>query len=110
MTGSLVADAMRAPVSPGARLGFQLGLGALVLIGAAWAFGVIAEDVASRDRLTVLDAQVALWLHERTAPALTRLMLVVTDLHSTVAVSLYGSAAGLYLIARRQWRPLTTLV
>ena len=57
-----------------------------MLIAAAWLFGAIAEDVVTGDRLTVLDVELAQWLRAHATPALTRWMLLVTDLHSTVAV------------------------
>jgi len=57
----------RPDVSPArsarAALAWRLGLGAVLLVGAAWLFGAIAEDVVTSDRLTVLDADVAQWLH-----------------------------------------------
>ncbi|MEO5844826.1 MAG: phosphatase PAP2 family protein [Caldimonas sp.] len=93
-----------------ARLGVRLGIGAALLIAAAWLFGAIAADVASGDRLTVLDAQVARWLRARATPEVTPWMLLVTHLHSTVAVSCYAAVAGAVLAWRRQWRSVTTLL
>ena len=40
-----------------AELALRLGVGALLLIAAAWLFGAIAEDVVTGDRLTVLDVR-----------------------------------------------------
>ena len=45
----------RARLSPEGYLGLHLTIGALVMIGAVWLFGVIAEDVVTRDPLTVID-------------------------------------------------------
>jgi len=47
----------------------RLGVGALLLVAAAWLFGAIAEDVATSDRLTVLDVEVARWLRTHATPA-----------------------------------------
>jgi membrane-associated phospholipid phosphatase len=101
-----VARATRAS----AALGWRLGLGALLLIGAAWLFGAIAEDVVTSDRLTVVDAQVADWLHRHATPALTRAMLVWTNLHSTLAIGVYTAIIALALARERRWRQLTLVV
>jgi membrane-associated phospholipid phosphatase len=101
---------MQAPLSARARLGLRLAFGALLLIGAAWVFGAIAEDVVTGDRLTLIDAQLAQWLHQRATPPMTRLMLAISDLHSTVAISCYAAAVALYLYQKRRWRALATLV
>lgn len=100
---------MQVPLLARARLGLQLGFGALLLIGAAWLFGAIAEDVVTGDRLTLLDAEIAQWLHERTTPPMTTLMLAVTHLHSTLAISGYAIVAAALLYRRRRRRQLVTL-
>ena len=96
-------------VSRRAELALRLGVGALLLIAAAWLFGAIAEDVVTSDRLTVLDVQLARWLREQATPALTRWMLFVTNLHSTVAVSCYAAVVAAVLAWRRKWRRLATV-
>jgi hypothetical protein len=53
-----------------ARAWLQLVVGALVLLAAAWLFGEIAEDVVTRDTLTVVDEKLAEWLHARATPLL----------------------------------------
>ena len=98
--------ASRASPLPSARaaLGWRLGLGAALLVAAAWIFGAIAEDVVTGDRLTVVDAAVAAWLHSHASPPLTRAMLAWTDLHSTIAVGTYTALIALVLAARKRWR------
>ncbi len=96
--------------SAGTRLAVRLGFGALVLIAAAWLFGGIAEDVVTGDRLTLLDGEVAQWLHRHATPSLTAWMLAVTHLHSTVAVTIYTLLAAAFLWRRRAWRTLATVV
>jgi len=98
-----------AAASRRAELALRLGVGAGVLIAAAWLFGAIAEDVVTGDRLTVVDVQLAQWLRAHATPELTRWMLLVTDLHSTVAVSCYATIVAAALAWRRQWRHLTTV-
>lgn len=92
-----------------AQLALRLGIGALLLIASAWLFGAIAEDVATSDRLTVLDVEVARWLRTLATPALTRWMLLITDLHSTIAVSCYGAVVAAALAWQRQWRRIATV-
>ena len=95
--------------SPRRELALRLGVGALALILAAWLFGAIAEDVVTSDRLTVLDVEVARWLRAHATPEVTRWMMLVTDLHSTIAVSCDSAAVGAALAWRRHWRHLVTL-
>ena len=92
-----------------AELALRLGVGALLLIAAAWLFGAIAEDVVTSDRLTILDVEVARWLRAHATPAVTRWVLLVTDLHSTIAVSCYAAIVATALAWRRQWRRLATV-
>jgi len=91
------------------RLGLHLALGALLLIASAWLFGAIAEDVVTGDRITLVDVAIAQWLHEHASAGLTRWMLLVTDLHSTIAVSCYSAIATICFVRKRQWRRLATL-
>jgi len=92
-----------------AELTLRLGVGALLLVAAAWLFGAIAEDVVSSDRLTVLDVEIARWLRAHATPEATRWLLLVTDLHSTIAVSCYAVIVGAALTWRRHWRHLATV-
>jgi len=92
-----------------AELTLRLGVGALLLVAAAWLFGAIAEDVVSSDRLTVLDVEIARWLRAHATPEATRWLLLVTDLHSTIAVSCYAAVVGAALTWRRHWRHLATV-
>lgn len=94
---------IRARLSPEGYLGLRLTLGAVILIGATWLFGGIAEDVVTGDPLTVVDARVAAWFHTHAAPLLTQWMLVVTHLHGVVAISLYTGIAVLFLAWKRDW-------
>ncbi len=95
--------------SPAARLGIRLGIGAAILVVAAWLFGAVAEDVVTGDRITLVDAALAEWLHGHATPSVTRWVLLVTNLHSTFAVAAYAVAAGLWLAWRRRWHRLLTL-
>jgi membrane-associated phospholipid phosphatase len=97
-------------LSPPARLGTQLAVGALVLLLAAWLFGAIADEVFDGTRMSSFDAEIAQWLHRRTEVPVTRALLVVTNLHSTVAIAGYAALAALWFAWRRRWRELATVV
>ena len=78
--------------------------GGIVLIVTALAlFGAIAEDVVTGDRLTLLDKQLANWLHVHARPALTSGMLVFTELHSLTGVVLASTLVAILLYRQRHW-------
>jgi undecaprenyl-diphosphatase len=79
--------------SPEGEFGLHLTAGVALVLLAGWVFGNIAEDVVTGDRITVVDAQLAQWLHAHAAPGLTRLMILVAYWHSvagTLAMTLLG--------------------
>jgi undecaprenyl-diphosphatase len=90
-------------------LGLQLTTGALILLGAGWLFGGIAEDVATGGLLTVVDARVAQWFHAHSSPFLTQAMLEVTHLHGTIPVTAAVVLIAVYLAWRRNWYWLVSL-
>lgn len=89
--------------SPKSYLGLQLTAGAVILTGASWLFGGIAEDVVSGDLLTVIDMQVSQWFHAHATPAMTRVMLIVTHIHDPAAVMLAVVLISVYLAWKRNW-------
>jgi undecaprenyl-diphosphatase len=98
-----------APVPPGPR---RPALRALAAVGIAalLLFAAIAVEVASGRRLTALDLQLARWLHQHATPALTTAMWIVTDLHSTFAITCYGAVALICVAWKRHWRAAALLV
>ena len=101
---------VRARLSPSGYLGLHLTLGALILIGASWLFGGIAEDVVTGDPLTVVDARVASWFHAHATPMFTPPMLLITNLHGTLGITLLSVALAIALAWRRAWDWLLALV
>ncbi|MEO8937500.1 MAG: phosphatase PAP2 family protein [Burkholderiaceae bacterium] len=91
------------------RLVVQLGVGAILLIAAAWLFGSIAEDVVTGDRLTLLDVRVAQWLHLHASAGRTQWMLVVSQFHSTVAITCYTCIACIAAFRKRRLRRISTI-
>ena len=96
-------------LSPQGFLGLHLTVGVLLLIGASWLFGGIAEDVMSGDPLTVVDKHVAEWFHHRTTPRLATAMQVITGFGSPLWVTGIAVAAGLVLWRKRCWYRLLVL-
>lgn len=85
------------------------GFAALVLVASVLLFGLIAEDVMTGDRLTLLDVQAAQWLHLRASAGLTHCMLLVSWLHSTVAMTCYTGILSFLAFRKRLWRSLSML-
>ena len=94
---------VRARLSPGEYLGLRLTLGAMILLGASWLFGGIAEDVMTGDPLTLVDAQVAQWLHQRATPGVTQGMLVFTHLHAPWPVFIAVALLAAWLAWKKDW-------
>jgi len=94
---------MKVRLSPTGYLGLHLTLGALVLIGASWLFGGIAEDVVNGDPLTLVDAQIAAWFHARAIPSLTLSMRFISDVHDVLGITILASLLALFLIWKRNW-------
>ncbi len=97
-------------LSPSGYLGLHLTAGVLLLIGASWLFGGIAQDVVAGDPLTVVDKKVADWFHARRTPGLTTTMQVVSGLASAAWVTGVATVAALVLWWKRCWFRLLALV
>ena len=91
-------------------LGLHLTVGALVLMLSALFFGLIAEDVATADRITLLDVQVSQWFHARATPLLTKSVLFFTHLHSTPGIIGFSLLLASYWARTKAWDWLLTLV
>jgi membrane protein DedA with SNARE-associated domain/membrane-associated phospholipid phosphatase len=94
---------VRARLSPEGYLGLRLTIGAMALIGAGWLFGAVAEDVVGGDPITVVDMDIAQWLHAHATPVTNQWMLAITQLHGTIAISIYVVLTALYLAWKRDW-------
>jgi membrane protein DedA with SNARE-associated domain/membrane-associated phospholipid phosphatase len=101
---------IHARLSPTGSFGLNLTLGALILIGAGWLFGGVAEDVVSGDPLTVVDAHVAAWFHAHAVPMLTHSMLLITHLHGIWGIIILSLMLASFLTWKREWDWLLALV
>ncbi len=100
---------VQARLSPEGAFGLHLTIGALFLIGAVWLFGAIAEDVVTNDPLTVIDMEIATWLHEHAQPSLTRVMIFISHLGSVAFITIVALVTALLLAWRRRWYRLLAL-
>ncbi len=97
-------------LSPSGYVGLHLTMGVLLLIGASWLFGGIAQDVVAGDPLTVIDKTIAAWFHERRTPGLTATFQLVTGLASPTWVTSVAIVTALVLWWKRCWYRLLALV
>jgi undecaprenyl-diphosphatase len=100
---------VRARLSPEGYLGLQLTAGALALVGFAWLFGGIAEDVVNGDPLTVLDSWLAQWFNSHATPGLTHAMFLVSDLNDVLAICVLTALTAALLAWKRSWSWLLAL-
>jgi undecaprenyl-diphosphatase len=90
--------------------GAQLLAGGLVLVGAGWIFGGIAEDVVDGEPLTSLDAHLAAWFHAHAIAPVTQFMLGVSAMNGTVGISIMTVMLALFFARKRDWYWLLGLV
>jgi undecaprenyl-diphosphatase len=96
-----VIDRLRRSVTPGAWFAIQLAAGVAVFVVAASIFGAIAEDVVEKDPITVLDAQLASWLHLHVMAPFTRLMLAVSLAHGIAGITVLATLFAVWLAIER---------
>jgi membrane protein DedA with SNARE-associated domain/membrane-associated phospholipid phosphatase len=101
---------IEARLSPQGYFGLRMTVGAFVLIAASWIFGGIAESVVGARPLTVLDANLATWLHERVTPGLTSVMLAVSAVGSPTLAAVATVVLSGILSWRREWYRLLALL
>ncbi|HSS21656.1 MAG TPA: phosphatase PAP2 family protein [Pyrinomonadaceae bacterium] len=70
----------------------------------------VAEDIIDHEVLASADPRLSYWLHAHGSSSLTTTMLIVTFFGSTIGVSLIAIPFGVYLIAKRRFFWLLTLV
>jgi undecaprenyl-diphosphatase len=89
-------------LSPGSHVGLRLTCGVLIMLGAAWLFGGIAQDVIAGDPLTLVDVLVAHWLHQHATPSMTTFLLAVTQAHEWLPVLTATALLCAFFAWRRQ--------
>ena len=100
---SQVIATVRKRLSAAGYFGAQLLAGGLVLVGAGWVFGGIAEGVVDGEPLTALDARLAAWFHAHAIEPVTQLMLGVSAMNGTLGISILSVLLALFLAWKRDW-------
>jgi undecaprenyl-diphosphatase len=68
-----------------------------VMLVATVVFALIAEDVATRDPMMQQDLQVSVWLHTHGSPVFSAFLLAVSQLHSTIGITVMTLVVAIYL-------------
>jgi len=101
---------LQARLSPAEFMGLDLTIGAIILIGASFIFGGIAEDVVTGDPLTIVDRQIAVWLHMHATPTLTEAMKFISLLASWPVLTGICLFMALYFAWKRSGYRLVALM
>jgi hypothetical protein len=91
-----------ARLSPEGETGLHLTVGVVLMVAAAWLFGGLAEDVVNGEAITLLDVQLAHWLHQHANPSLTGIMLFISNWNGMLGTSVMAALLAAYFHARRE--------
>ena len=100
---------LRARLSPEGLFGLHLTIGGVALIGSAWLFGGVAEDLITGDPLTIVDVLISEWFRIHATPSFTARMALVSSLSSTAVVLTLCMVASIALLWQRSWYGLLAL-
>lgn len=100
---------LKARLSPEGLFGLHLTIGSVALVGSAWLFGGVAEDLVTGDPLTIVDALISEWFRVHATASFAAVMVLVSSLASTAAVLGSCIAACAYLLWKRWWYALLAL-
>jgi undecaprenyl-diphosphatase len=101
---------VKARLSPEGAFGLHLTVGAAMILAAAWVFAGIADEVMEGAAITMLDVQLAQWLHLHASQGLTEVMLAVTWMHSVPGITVLALLFGAWLYRQRAFYWLLALV
>jgi membrane-associated phospholipid phosphatase len=101
---------VQARLSPEGLFGLHLTIGIVVLVGAAWLFGGITEDLITGDPLILVDELISEWFRSHATPRFTMDMHFASELASTATVSILFALMGCVLLWKRRWYWLLGLV
>lgn len=101
---------VQARLSPEGSFGLHLTIGTVILVGAAWLFGGITEDLITGDPLILIDELISEWFRSHATPRFTVGMQFASELASTAAVSSLFALMSCVLLWKRLWYWLLGLV
>ena len=100
---------LRARISSEGLFGLHLTIGSVALVGSAWLFGGVAEDLITKDPLTFVDVIISEWFRINATPSFTATMALVSSLASTIAVLSLSIVVSTFLLWKRRWYGLLAL-
>ncbi len=92
---------LAARLDPDQQFGLHLTVGMVLMLCAAWLFGLIASEVMANAAITRVDQQLAHWFHQFAASGWTPLVLAFTDWHHPIGVGVMAAALGVVMYRRR---------
>jgi membrane-associated phospholipid phosphatase len=84
-------------------LRIHITLGGIMVMLTGALFGFIANNVVSGGTLTVVDIEIAQWLHEHGSPLLTQCLFIITNLHDPWVISPVAALITLTLAWKKRW-------
>lgn len=102
---SWLSRAVRAVLDPARKEAGALAFFAALVLGAAWLFFKVLEDVVSGDPLVQVDRGIYNFLQGLRTPWADAVMVAITELGDRVVVAAILGAVFLWLASRRAWRP-----
>ncbi|MEN4011399.1 MAG: phosphatase PAP2 family protein [Chloroflexota bacterium] len=85
-------------------------IGLVFILLNTWLFGALAEDIIRRDSLTLYDPYIGEWLLNHTSTAGDHIFYTITLLGSFSVVETVVIAFGLWLVLKKRWPQLVTLL
>jgi len=104
-----LAAFFRATFSSEGLFGLHLTIGSVALIGSAWLFGGVAEDLITKDSLTFVDVIISEWFRANATPSFTAKMTLVSAFASTATVLSLCMVASVFLLWKRRRYELIAL-
>lgn len=101
---------LQARLASGSLYGAYLTVGIVMLAGAVWIFGGIAEDVLTNDPLVLIDKWLAEWFRVHATPQFTQSMRWVSALASTATVVTLSLTLSVLMLYQRLWYWLGALM
>jgi membrane-associated phospholipid phosphatase len=101
---------VQARLSPEGLFGLHLTIGTVVLVGAAWLFGGIVEDLITGDPLVLVDELISEWLRSHATPRFAMGMQFASALASATTVGILFALMSCVLLWKRLWYWLLGLV
>ncbi len=88
----------------------NLSLGLFLAIFSGWMFGALAEDVLSRDSMTLYDAGISRWILNLATEDGSQFFYWITLLGSTWFIAIASLLMSAWLVWRKQWLQVATFI